>query len=54
MPVELSGFTHVGKKFTNPSPSSCAQPMTARIGTLGSLTAMIRPANALRDHYMCI
>lgn len=39
--------THVGKKLTKLSPRSWEHVMTAKMGTLGSLSAMIRPANAL-------
>lgn len=39
--------TYVGKKLTKLSPSSCAQPMTEKTYTLGSLRACFRPVNAL-------
>lgn len=41
--------THVGKKFTKPSPSSCEQVMIMKIGTFGSFRAMMRPFNALHQ-----
>ena len=39
--------THVGKKLMKLSPNSWEQHMTAKIGTFGSWSAILRPANGL-------
>ncbi len=45
--LESASTTHVGKKLTKPSPKSCEHVMTANMGTLGSLRAIISPPSAL-------
>jgi hypothetical protein len=44
---DSNNSTHVGKKLTKLRPSNWEQVIKAKIGTLGSLSAIFKPAKAL-------